>query len=335
MELKHLAYVFLSLFLNTKLCLFPVALVFFIKCLLSFNRHRSCMKCHMREFAVAAAGVGLCQQGCPDKGINSYLITRAFRYSVPSDFSQFPREALCSCGSSRTPQAFVLLSLWCSGLLLSIWLSCPFYTLHENCLLWGHSLCEEKVLRRKLWTRQVGSLTWERWKNPYKGKINNWNELTGSRELVMHSWMQLECQAFSWLRLEVGWWGKLFRKNVTSVFEVLCATTQGFNFACLFFRAVSCFVLWELVFSLLYIFMFHADCFYFWLLHACNRSRTHLSLNNSFVNPFIAFPFSHQAMLYSNAMGSLLHFLLNPIERQHIITKKPAACLSNNFSSLT
>lgn len=79
---------------------------------------------------------------------------------------------------------------------------------------------------------------------------------------------------------------------MTSAFEVLCAAAQGFNFACLFFRALACFVLRELFFPLLYIFMFHADCFYFWL-HASNRSKTHLSLNNSFVNPFIAFPFSH------------------------------------------
>lgn len=59
-----------------------------------FQWARVPQRCHTREFAVVTAGVRLCQQGCPAKSINSYLITKSFNYSISSDFSGFSMEAL-------------------------------------------------------------------------------------------------------------------------------------------------------------------------------------------------------------------------------------------------
>lgn len=110
-------------------------------------------------------------------------------------------------------------------------------------------------------------------------------------------WMQLECPAFPWLQLVVVWWGKLFRKTCPLSFRfcvqqpralILLACSSVLSFV-LYFESCFFFFVW--------FFMFHADCFYFWLLHACNRPRTHLTVKNSFLNLFILFLFSGKTVL--------------------------------------
>lgn len=91
------------------------------------------------------------------------------------------------------------------------------------------------------------------------------------------------------------------------VIQVLCVTNRAVVLlACssvlslvLYFRGFSIFVQF---------FIFHADCFFFFIFVTDLR---HLTVKNSFLNPFLVFPFLSKSVLYSSPGGSLLHFTLN------------------------
>lgn len=76
-------------------------------------------------------------------------------------------------------------------------------------------------------------------KTHIKKKNSNWNEHAGSKVLAMRSWNARLCMT----TVTGSLIGQIVQKNRPSVFQVLCATTQVFNFACLFFGVLTCPVL--------------------------------------------------------------------------------------------
>lgn len=101
--------------------------------------------------------------------------------------------------------------------------------------------------------------------------------------------------------------GLIVQKNVSSGIQVLCVTNRAVVLlAC---SSVLSLVLYFCGFSIFVeFFMFHADCFFFFILVTDLR---HLTVKNSFLYPFLVFHSLSKPVLYSNPGGSLFHFALN------------------------
>lgn len=99
-------------------------------------------------------------------------------------------------------------------------------------------------------------------------------------------------------------------KNILSVFRlhllksrplILLASSSLLSFALYFESCFICLSGFLLVYF--FFFVFHAECFYFWLLHTSNSSRTRLNVKNGFANLLVVFPFSSKTALQQSIRG--------------------------------